>query len=410
MPLDSQTLNNLRIDRSRQRTSNARLGWIAAIVAVVLIAAAAWAATRSRAATVRVATVEQGAGSGGSDSAVLNASGYVTARRQATVSSKVTGKIVEVLFDEGVIVKSGQELARLDDSIQRAAYRLAEAQTTAARSALEETRVRIEQAQLDANRARNLANEQVSSRADSDRADAELKALRARLGAQQDQLSVAERQMQLSRQDLEDTIVRAPFDGVVVTKDAQPGEMISPMSAGGGFTRTGIGTIVDMSSLEIEVDVSETYINRVRPGQNVEAILDAYPDWRIPAHVITVIPTADRQKATFKVRIAFDLRDPRILPEMGVKVSFIAPAEKIAGGAKLQLRVPKSAIRHEGDEDVLFVYQDGKLERRAISVTSMNDDTATLSAGVAAGEQVVVAGPEQLEDGQRVRLLAETKP
>lgn len=409
MPLDSQTLNNLRIDRSRERTSSSRVWWISSLVALILIASIAWIASRSRAATVRVATVVQGGGSAGNESAVLNASGYVTARRQATVSSKVTGKIIDVLFDEGVVVKSGQELARLDSSIQRAAFRLAEAQVTASRSSLEETRVRIEQAQLDANRARNLANEQVSSRADFDHADAELKALRARLAAQQDQLSVAERQMQLAKQDLEDTIVRAPFDGVVVTKDAQPGEMISPMSAGGGFTRTGIGTIVDMSSLEIEVDVSETYINRVRPGQQVEAILDAYPDWRIPAHVITVIPTADRQKATFKVRIAFDLRDPRILPEMGVKVSFKAPEETKSAGGKTVLRVPKAAIRHEGDADVLFVYHDRKLERRAIEVNSMDDDTATISSGVTAGEQVVVAGPEELEDGQRVRVQAEPK-
>lgn len=406
MALDTETLNNLRIDRSRERRS-IRAPWlVAAVSAVLLLAVGAWFLTRSGAASVRVATVAQaGAGASG-DSSILNASGYVTARRQATVSSKVTGKIVEVLFDEGVVVKSGQVLARLDNSMQQAAFRLAEAQATAARSSLEETRVRIDQAQIDANRARNLANEQVSSRADLDRAEAELKALRARLAAQQDQISVAQRQMQLSRQDLEDTVVRAPFDGIVVTKDAQPGEMISPMSAGGGFTRTGIGTIVDMASLEIEVDVSESYINRVRAGQQVEAILDAYPDWRIPAHVITVIPTADRQKATFKVRIAFDVRDPRILPEMGVKVSFIAPQENSAS-AKQELRVPKSAIRHEGDADVVFVYQEGRLERRAVAVRSISDETAALASGVAPGEQVVIAGPEKLEDGQSVKIERE---
>ncbi|MHB0970361.1 MAG: efflux RND transporter periplasmic adaptor subunit [Thermoanaerobaculia bacterium] len=293
------------------------------------------------AAEVRVATVDQ-TGSASGRAAVLNASGYVTARRQATVSSKVTGKVTEVHIEEGMRVTRGQLLARLDASIQGAAWRLDLAQERAVASALEETRVRIAEAKLDLERMEKLSSEEVSSKADLDRARAEVDSLVARLAAQQDQLAVARRQVDLRRQDVTDTEIRAPFDGIVVSKDAQPGEMISPVSAGSGFTRTGICTLVDMESLEIEVDVNEAYINRVRVNQQVEAVLDAYPDWKIPAHVITVIPTADRQKATVRVRIAIDQRDPRILPDMGVKVSFIAQDDGTTA-AKPTLTMPRTA-------------------------------------------------------------------
>ncbi|MFI5302227.1 MAG: efflux RND transporter periplasmic adaptor subunit, partial [Polyangiales bacterium] len=252
-----------------------------------------------------------------------------------------------------------------------------------------------------------LSSDQIASRADLDRDTASLNALRARLVAQADSLAVAERQVQLTQQDVDDTVIRAPFDGVVVSKDAQPGEMVSPISAGGGFTRTGICTIVDMDSLEIDVDVSESYINRVRPGQPVEAILDAYPEWRIPAHVITAIPTADRQKATVKVRIAFDAKDSRLLPDMGVKVAFVdnvPAAQKTAS-----ITVPRAALRHEGDLDVVFVFKDDHVERRAVKVVSSDNDNARLASGVADGEQVVVAGPATLRDGQRVNVRQEKR-
>jgi len=190
-------------------------------------------------------------------------------------------------------------------------------------------------------------------------------------------------------------VVRAPFGGVVISKDAQPGEMISPVSAGGGFTRTGIGTIVDMSSLEIEVDVNETYINRVTRGMRVEAVLDAYQDFRIPAHVITTIPTADRQKATVKVRIGFDALDPRILPDMGVKVSFLReepPAGAVAQAAPRAL-VPKAAIRSSDGRSVIFVVKEDRVERRAVSVGLDKGDQVEVLSGVSPGERVVIEGP-----------------
>jgi RND family efflux transporter MFP subunit len=310
--------------------------------------------------------------------------------------------VVEVFIEEGLHVKAGQELARLDAAFASKGLALAQAEATAARSALEETRVRIREAQIDYDRAAHLASSEVGSRADLDRARAQLDANRARLAAQTDQLSTAQRQVELQRQSVEDTIIRAPFEGVVVSKDAQPGEMISPVSAGGGFTRTGICTIVDMDSLEIEVDVNEAYINRVRPHQQVEAVLDAYPDWKIPAHVITAVPTADRQKATVKVRIAFDQKDARILPDMGVKVSFIT--SEPAAASSQTIEVPKTAIRRDGEQDIVFVVRDDKAERRAVKVLAAEGETARLASGVAEGESVVVEGAVELRNGEKVKV------
>jgi RND family efflux transporter MFP subunit len=253
---------------------------------------------------------------------VLEASGYVTARRRSTISSKVTGRIEEVLVEEGMRVEAGQPLARLDDAQAAALLALAEAQLGAARGAVEETRVRLAEAHLERERQASLVASGVAAPAALDAARAEADSLAARLALGGDEVAVAQRQVAVRRQDLRDTVIRAPFAGMVVSKDAQPGEMISPMSAGGGFTRTGICTLVDMASLEIEVDVNEAYIQRVRPGQRVAAVLDAYPELTLPAHVITTVPTADRQKATVKVRIGFDQLDERVLPEMGVKVTF----------------------------------------------------------------------------------------
>ncbi len=400
--VEKATLDGLRISRPDVEAPSRKRWWIIVPVLLVIVAGMAWAVTRSRAIEVKVAPVRAVA-AGSSGGAVLNASGYVTARRQATVSSKVTGKVIEVLIEEGMQVKEGQVLARLDSSFPSRSVALARAEATAAASALEETRVRIREAQLDYDRAQRLAQSEIASRADADRARAQLDAARARLNAQSDQLATARRQIDLQNQSLEDTIIRAPFDGVVVSKDAQPGEMISPVSAGGGFTRTGIGTIVDMASLEIEVDVNEAYINRVHPGQRVEAVLDAYPDWRIPAHVITAVPTADRQKATVKVRIALDQKDQRVLPDMGVKVSFITD-EPAGAQTTTIVEVPKTAVRRDGEQDIVFVMKDGKAERRAVKVASADGNNSRLASGVAEAETVIVEAPPELKDGDKVKI------
>jgi HlyD family secretion protein len=406
--VDKATLEGLRIERPEVESRSGSRWWIVLLILLVIVAGIVWGVMRSRAITVTVVPAKAITSGGGGGGAVLNASGYVTARRQATVSSKVTGKVTEVLIEEGMQVKAGQILARLDEATPSRGMALARAEATAAASALEETRVRIREAQLDYDRAERLARSEISSKADVDRARATLDAARARLAAQNDQLSTAHRQVDLQGQSMEDTIIRAPFDGVVVSKDAQPGEMISPVSAGGGFTRTGIGTIVDMASLEIEVDVNEAYINRVHPGQRVEAVLDAYPDWKIPAHVITAVPTADRQKATVRVRIAFDQKDQRVLPDMGVKVSFIT--EDAPGAAPVTIvEVPKTAIGRDGEQDIVYVVNEGKAERRAVKVAGTEGDRSRLASGLSDGESVISPIPAELKDGDPVRVANEKK-
>lgn len=359
-----------------------------------------WWWTRPVAAEVVTAVAREG--ESGEAATVLNASGYVTARRQATVSSKITAKIEEVLIEEGMSVKRGQILARLDASNSRASFRLAEAGLRAAQTALQETRVQIAEAQLELDRTRALVKDEVVSQAELDRVQAQTDTLKARLDRQEEEAVVAEREVALWQQQIDDTLIRAPFDGVVTTKDAQPGEMISPISGGGQFTRTGIGTIVDMSSLEIEVDVNESYINRVEAGQRVEATLDAYPDWSIPCRVIAIVPTADRERATVRVRIGFDDLDPRILPDMGVKVSF--QSEELGTRGRPAVLVPKGAIRKDGDRSVVFLIDgEGRAERRAVQTAEIEGDEIGVLAGISPGERVIVEGPAELKEGDRVR-------
>ncbi len=397
-------LDGLRIERD-EGEGRPLPKWIPVAGALLLLAAlAAW--WLSRPGPVEVRTAVARAVDAGAQQTILNASGYVTARRQATVSSKVTGKVVDVLIEEGMTVAEGQVLARLDLSNTSVSLRLAEAQRQAARAALEETRVRLREADLDLARARELVAAQVSSQADLDRAAAERDSLAARLARQAEEAAVGERQVAFWRQEVEDRIIRAPFDGVVVSKNAQPGEMISPVSAGGGFTRTGICTLVDMGSLEIEVDVNEAYINRVAPGQPVAATLDAYSDWKIPASVIAIVPTADRQRATVRVRVGFDRLDPRILPDMGVKVAFQETTSGEGEDRQARVSVPAAALWSDGGSDVAWVLAGGTVERRAVAVEEVRGQEALLSAGLSPGERVVIEPPETLSEGDQVKEVA----
>ena len=336
---------------------------------------------------MRTAVVRQALPADGQPT-VLNASGYVTARLQSNVSSRVTGRIVDVLVEEGMAVTEGQLLARIDDTTERSYLALAEAQLGAARGALGELEVRHEEARLDLARQRRLLDQRLIGQADLDAALAEADSLEARIANQREQVVVAEREIDVRRTAQEDTVIRAPFSGVAISKDAQPGEMISPVSAGGGFTRTGVFTIVDMSSLEIEVDVNESYINRVSPGQRVVATLDAYPDWEIPARVITTIPAADRQRATVLVRIAFDeLGDSRILPDMRVNVAFLeaGPPEEDAPDAAPRLWIPSEALRSDAGRPVVFVARGDTVERRAVTTGLEDGGDVEVLAGVSAG-------------------------
>ena len=401
------TLDDLRIERRPERAGKPR-SWLAVILVLlaVLAGAAVWWHGRAETVEVRTAPARASGGGGGAERTVLNASGYVTARRQATVSAKVTGKVVEVNIEEGMKVKEGQVLARLDDSNIRTSLDVTQAQLNSTRLSLEETRALVKQADLAFARATELAKQKIASQADLETAESSALSLRARLRRQEVDVTAAEKQVAMCQQQIEDMVIRAPFDGVVTTKNAQPGEMISPISAGGGFTRTGIGTVVDMNSLEIELDVNESYINRVEPEQPAEAALDAYPDWKMPCKVIAIIPTADRQKATVKVRVGFVKLDPRILPDMAVKVAFRETAAAPAAVTRSVI-VPKSALQNQDGHDVIFAVQNGRAERRAVTVSETQGDDAVLSAGASAGDRVIVEAPAGLKDGTAVK---EKKP
>jgi RND family efflux transporter MFP subunit len=400
----SSSLDQLKIERKAEPPHGRRRWLVPLLIASVVAAVLGWwyLSSLDRPLQVRTAVVREfGGASGGT---VLNASGYVTARRQATVSSKFTGRVTEVLIEEGMQVEEGQIMARLDDSNLQPALALAEAQGLSAQRNAAETEAHLTEARLNFERTEQLVERQLASEAEHDRARALVRSLEAQLERKQADVQVAERQADIYRQQIEDSIIRAPFAGVVVAKNAQPGEMISPVSAGGGFTRTGIGTVVDMDSLEVEVDVNEAYIKRVSPGQAVVATLDAYPDWKIPCHVIAIIPTADRQRATVEVRVGFDALDSRILPDMGVKVAFRDSSD--AGGGETTaagLRVPSKAVVREGGRDYVFVVAAGRAERRAVSLGSADNGSVHIVAGLASGESVVVDPPVNLADGVSVR-------
>jgi RND family efflux transporter MFP subunit len=392
-------LSKLSIDpsaRERQGVDKRLLvGGALAVMAVAVVIIVF--ALRERPLEVAVVPAREVSSTG---SAVLNASGYVTPQRRATVSAKITGKIRDVLIEEGMRVAAGEVLARLDDVDAVAALRAAEAEKAVAVASLEDLEVRLSNARRTLDRSRNLREGAFVSEEELDDAETAVASLEAQISLARERINAAGSAVDIARQNVENCTIRAPFDGIIVSKDAQPGEMVSPISAGGGYTRTGIATVVDMTSLEVEVDVGESYIARVAPGQRVETVLDAYPDWRIPSKVKTVIPTADRQKATVKVRITFDALDPRILPDMGVKVSFLEDSHdaREAAGAL----VPKGAIFADGDQSYVFVVRNGRAERRAVRTGRERGVEIEVIAGLRPGEQVVTESVESIREGDRV--------
>jgi len=402
----SALLNQLRIDRGVQSApSRAGRLWLAGIVTVFSIGAvAAWFWTRPGAVRVHSASAQPIAG-GASASSILDASGYVVARRQATVASKITAKMVELDIEEGDHVKAGQIIAKLDDTNIRAALNQSSAQLDFAKASLAETQVNLANAQRDYERQKSLLQGHFVSQAVVDNSQTTFDGLRAQLATQRSNVDVVAEGLKVAQRNLDDTIVRAPFSGIVTVKAAQPGEMVSPISAGGGFTRTGIGTIVDMDSLEFQVDVNENFINKVRADQKVSAKLNAYPDWQIPGHVIAVIPTADRSKGTVTVRIALDQKDARVLPEMGVRVSFLAEP---SGGADSKpvvgVSVPVNAVQASGETGVVFVLRGDIVERRAVRLGANSGDKATVLSGLSAGDRVAVGDFSLLKDGAKVRV------
>jgi RND family efflux transporter MFP subunit len=401
-------LGQLRIDRSEEHAPAAsnRGRWLVGALAILLFVFAAWWLFGRQAKATEVKTSAAIAASAmAPNNSVLDASGYVVARRQATVSAKVTGKVREVLIEEGMRVEAGQVLATLEANDQQADFNLRQAQLASARSQLAETEAGLRQARADYTRQQELHARRLTSLAQLDAARAQAESLSARLVSLRRQVDVAARSVEMSQVSLDDTVIRAPFAGVVIAKAAQPGEMISPISAGGGFTRTGIGTIVDMDSLEVEVDVNEAFIGRVSTGMPVEATLNAYPDWRIRGEVIAVIPAADRTKATVRVRVALLEKDARIVPEMGVRVAFLEAREVATApvAAPRGVMIPASAVAEREDQSVVFVMVDGHARQRAVQLAPAQGALRNVLAGIEAGDSVIVDPPAELADGDPVQ-------
>lgn len=414
MPASSaDLLKELRIDRNAAPPPTSRRGlWIALAIAgaVLVIGFVAWAALgRDNAVEVQTSDVVAiGNGSGGS-ATVLDATGYVVARRMATVSAKITGKVRDVRIEEGMRVEAGQIMATLDPIDADAMRDLAASQVSAAKSQIGSVQAQLREAEANVKRLGGLVQQQLVSKAQYDQAVAERDALRAQAMTAQRNAQVAGDNLRIADQGVDNTIVRAPFSGVVIAKAAQPGEIVSPLSAGGGYTRTGIGTIVDMDSLEVEVEVGEAFIGRVQPKMPVESTLNAYPDWKIPGEVIAIIPAADRGKATVKVRIALKVKDARIVPDMGVRVSFLEAAKPVDAKQPTGVLAPASAIVQRDNADVAFVVVDDTARLRTLKLGRTLGDDREVTEGLSGGDTVVVDPPETLADGTRVKRAADAE-
>jgi len=325
----SDKLKSLSIDRSATPASSGKWRFAAIGTAVVAIGALAWAfvgrgtpppedqprTASTAAAPVGPSTVVRPRGG-------LVASGYVVARRSATVSVDITGRLTDVLFEEGAVVEKGQVLARLDDDLARYDLQLARGRLQSANAAISSLQAQMIEADAQRQRAEKLVRTGAVSAASFEAATSRINSLTAQYNAAVADARVAQTSVDRQTEFVERHVIRAPFAGVIIAKNAQAGEILSPAAGGGEFTRTGVATLVDMASLEVEVDVNEGQIADVKAGQSATIVLDAYPDWQIAGEVIAIIPTANRDRATIQVRVGFKERDARVLPQMAAKVTF----------------------------------------------------------------------------------------
>jgi RND family efflux transporter MFP subunit len=399
-------LNALKIDRDAPPAPSPRRGrWFGglSLVLAIIVVAGAWWYFHPKAVTVQTMTVTAVAqGGDAAGASILNASGYVVAQQQATVSSQVTGMIDAVYVEEGMHVKKDQVLARLDDSAARASVATAESQLQTDQALVVQNQAQLLKDQQNLTRTIALAKQNLMSQSDLDSAQAAVDIDKANLEHAQGQVKVDGDNVRSSRIFLDYTVIRAPFSGVVTEKYAHPGEMISP-AAVGGFTKTGICMLVDMRSLEVDVDVNEAYIQRVHNGMPVDAVLDAYPSWHIPAHVISIVPTANQEKATVKVRIAFDKLDPRILPQMGVQVWFYAEKGQNSQPQVTSVAIPQSAVHGSGAGQYVYVVDQGRVKQQSVKTLPAANNQVTVLSGLSGGEQLVVSSEAPLHQGERVQ-------
>jgi RND family efflux transporter MFP subunit len=410
----SELLNQLRLQtHEREEAGGRSLRWLWITLAIVIVLAAAgagaWMYFGQPHFDVEVATATTPS-AGGGDTAVLQATGYVTARREATLSAQITGTLNAVMIEEGDHVSEGQVIARVEDTAQRAMLAQAQAQLRSAQALLVQYQSTLAQNRRDLKRNEDLVGRKLVSQQAVELAQTQVDTQAAQVNTQQKQIEVAQASVQAAQVQLDYCTVRAPFSGVVIAKAAQVGEIVSPLSAGGGFTRTGVGTIVDMDSLEIEVDVNEAYINRVQPNQPAQTVLDAYPEWKIPSHVIAVIPTADKGKATVKVRIAIEAKgDPRVLPDMGARVSFLEekkPQQANAGPPKGVL-VPASSITQRDGHSVVFAAEGDRAKAKTVTPQQTYGDLR-LVEGLASGTKVVKEPPAEMKDNAKITVVSKS--
>jgi RND family efflux transporter MFP subunit len=402
--VDSSDLAKLRIDRGSRLSGGAgrRAAWIVGIVAVVAVAVAiAFVLFRTRAIVVRVTRSEmRGGGAGGG----LTANGYVVARTKASISSKIAGRLARLEVEEGDHVRPGQVIGWLDDAEYRAAIRQAEGNVLNAQAATIEAEARLDQANRDLERAEALYGDSLVALVTVQDAKTAVAATSAQLRAARARVQAAEAAKDVAQASLENTRIRAPFDGTVLRKDAEVGEVVAPSVAGGGLTRGAVVTMADLATLEVEVDVNESYIGEVGEGQPANIVLDAYPTVTYDGHVRQIVPTADRQKATVLVRVAFDSADGRVLPEMAGRVVFRGADDASSASTPPRVVIVADAVRSEGGADWVWVIEDGRVSRRQIDAGPVSAGEREVRSGLRGGETLVLEPPAGLTEGAKVKV------
>jgi RND family efflux transporter MFP subunit len=378
---------------------------ILAVIVIVMIGAVGLAMRARGVPEVQVVVAAAG-GPGGASAgggASVTANGYVVARTKASVSAKIAGRLAMLAVSEGSFVRTGEVIARLDNAEYQAGVSQAEANVAMSRAGLIESEADRDQLRREVERQRTVRsqNPNLVSQQELDLAESRAAQAEARVRAASARGDAAEAGLRLAQANLDNTFIRAPFTGTVLRKEAEVGEVVAP-SVGGGLTRGAVVTMADLTTLEVEVDVNEAYIARVRRGQASRITLDAYPDTAFRGQVRQVVPTADRQRATVQVKVSILDRDSRILPEMGARVDFLEP-DTVRTGPPV-LRIPSAAVRDEGGQSVVWLVRDGRLVRREISAGPVSGGMREVRRGLAGGEQLLVGGVEQPREGMRVKL------
>jgi RND family efflux transporter MFP subunit len=384
------------------------------LAALALVLGGVFALRRGGAVPVQVVTTtpisgSQGGGVGAGVASVT-ANGYVVARTRASVSAKLPGRIADLRVSEGSNVKEGQIIALLENADYQAQAAQAEAGIGTARAELAEARAESEVLAREARRLGGIRAENAELVAEQELDNVEGRAIQAaaRVEAAAARLQAAEAARRFARANLENTVIRAPFSGTVLRKEAEVGEVVAP-SVGGGLTRGAVVTMADLTTLEVEVDVNEAYISRIRKGAPARIMLDAYPDTSFRGEVRQVVPTADRQRATVQVKVSITDRDPRILPEMGSRVDFLEDTVGAATGSTVtagppRFRVPSAAVRELGGETIVWLIRDGRLESRAVQGGPVSGGFREIRSGLAGGERLLVGGVENPKAGMRVKV------